>query len=358
LLIGAKILSGIDIRAEIKAYYGEELKSSVDLKTSACCSFESIPEHHKAILSQIDDEILARFYGCGSPIPAQLKGCRVLDLGCGTGRDVYLLSKLVGSQGHVIGVDMTEDQLDVAQRHCDAQMKVFGYAKPNVSFKHGLIEDLRAVGIEDNSVDVAVSNCVINLSTDKEQVFKEIYRVLKPGGELYFSDVFSDRRIPAHLGEHRVLIGECLGGALYVEDFRRLMEKVGFIDHRVVSQAPIELKDPELERLAGAIRFNSLTVRAFKLTDTLEDRCEDFGQMAIYKGNEPYHPHRFVLDDHHVFETGKSMAVCGNTAAMLNDTRYAELFDIRGDHSIHFGLFDCGPSAVIAKDNSSTGACC
>ena len=203
-------MTNVDIRQNVQEYYGQDLKSSADLRTSACCSIESVPEHHKAILSQIDDEILSRFYGCGSPIPPALKGKNVLDLGCGTGRDVYLISKLVGAEGHVCGVDMTEDQLDVAKRHVTKQMNTFGFSSANVSFKQGLIEDLSLLGIEDNSMDVVVSNCVINLSTDKEKVFSEIYRVLKPGGELFFSDVFSDRRIPEALSKDRILVESAL----------------------------------------------------------------------------------------------------------------------------------------------------
>lgn len=351
-------MTEMEIREGVKQYYGEELKSSSDLRTSACCSIESIPEHHKTILGQIDDEILSRFYGCGSPIPTGLEGCRVLDLGCGTGRDVYLLSKLVGSHGHVIGVDMTEDQLDVAQRHIGSQMSRFGFAEPNVSFQHGMIEDLGALGLEDNSIDVVVSNCVINLSTDKQSVFEEIFRVLKPGGELYFSDVFSDRRIPEVLTKDRIFVGECLGGALYTEDFRRLMEKVGFVDHRVVSTSAIELKDPVVESMAGMIDFKSLTVRAFKLKDTLEDRCEDYGQVAIYNGKDPYSPHKFILDDHHVFEKGRPVLVCGNTASMLSETRYRQFFEVNGDRSTHFGIFDCGPESKTFSDGNNIGACC
>ena len=94
----------------VKDYYGRELETTEDLKTGACCSMDAIPDAHKAILSEIEDEILEKFYGCGSPIPLALDGKTVLDLGCGSGRDVYLLSKLVGPEGHVIGVDMTDEQ--------------------------------------------------------------------------------------------------------------------------------------------------------------------------------------------------------------------------------------------------------
>ena len=106
-----------DIQASVKDYYGKVLASKNDLKTSACCSTEALPARHKEILSKIDDEVLARFYGCGSPIPTSLEGTVVLDLGCGTGRDVFLAAALVGERGKVIGVDMTEEQLEVARRY-------------------------------------------------------------------------------------------------------------------------------------------------------------------------------------------------------------------------------------------------
>ena len=101
------------------------------------------------------------------------------------------------------------------------------------------------------------------------------------------------------------------------------------------------------------VSFQSKTVRAFKLA--LEDRCEDFGHSAIYKGSVAQHPHTFILDDHHAFERGRPLRVCGNTARMLKDTRYAAHFEISGDTSTHFGLFDCQPSTPSGSDQA---ACC
>ncbi len=339
----------------VKAYYGQILSSNTDLKTNACCTTEAIPQHIKDVLVEIEDEVMARFYGCGSPIPQDLEGCIILDLGCGTGRDVYVASKLTGPSGYVIGIDMTDEQLDIARRNVDAQMARFGYSAPNVDFRKGYIEDLKGAGIADNSVDVVISNCVINLSPDKPAVFSELFRVLKPGGELYFADVFCDRRIPEEVKTDPVLLGECLSGALYMEDFRRLMRSFDCLDYRVVSEAPIEIGDPEIERKIGMVNFTSRTIRVFKL-DTLEDRCEDYGQVAIYKGTIPEAPHAFVLDDHHVFTTGKPMLVCGNTAAMIEETRFGKHFHVIGDRAIHYGLFDCEPAPASAEGSDS--ACC
>ena len=336
----------------VREYYGEVLQSNADLKTSACCSPQALPKHLREVLSQIHPEVCARFYGCGLPIPPVLKGATVLDLGCGSGRDCYLLSKLVGPESRVLGVDMTAPQLEVAHRHRDYHAQAFGYRKSNVEFLLGDIADLRALGIANESVDVVVSNCVLNLAADKRAVLAETFRVLKPGGELYFSDVFADRRIPPDRVCGPVLVGECLAGALYIEDFRRLVAELGCLDARQCAHNPIILEDEEIERKIGMVRFSSITWRVFKLP--LEDRCEDYGQIAIYRGDIPEHPHTFMLDDHHRFETGKPMSVCGNTADMLSHTRYAKHFQVLGDKHVHYGLFDCAPAAVTT---ASTGCC-
>lgn len=344
-----------DIYEGVKDYYGRILQTQKDLQTSACCSIESLPADQRSILKLLDDEITEKFYGCGSPIPPAIEGCRILDLGCGSGRDAYIASHLVGPDGFVLGVDMTEAQLAVARRHRDSQTRRFGYASANVEFRQGFIEDLTRIGIADESIDVVISNCVINLSPDKERVFAEIWRVLKPGGELYFADVFSGRRVPEALRTDPILLGECLGGALYIEDFRRLLARQGWPDYRVVSKRAIALGNAAIETQAGMIDFHSITVRAFKLP-SLEDLCEDYGQTATYLGTIPGHPHRFALDDHHTFIAGKPMLVCGNTAAMVGETRFGRHFRVSGDRQVHYGAFDCAPAAT--KDGNSGGACC
>lgn len=345
-----------EVHASVQDYYGRLLGGRRDLKTSACCPTAATPAHVRAILPRIHPEILERSYGCGSPIPPALEGCTVLDLGCGTGQDCYVLSSLVGADGRVIGVDMTPAQLAVARRHAEHHRRAFGYATGNVEFIDGYIEDLAACGIDDASVDVVVSNCVLNLSPDKPRVFREIFRVLKPGGELYFSDVFADRRLPAAWIDDAELVGECLAGALYVEDFRRLLAAIGCLDARVVTRAPIAVEDESVAAKVGNARFHAATVRAFKLP--LEDRCEDFGQVAFYDGTMPEHPHQFALDDHHLFTVGKPMLVCGNTADMISATRYARHFRVLGDKSAHLGLFDCSVPAGAGGGVTPSGAGC
>ncbi len=340
---------------DVRRYYGEVLRTSADLKTSACCAGDAVPPHLRPLVADVHPEIRERFYGCGLPLPPALAGATVLDLGCGTGRDVYVLSRLVGEHGRVVGVDMTPEQLALASRHRAWHAERYGYARSNVELHAGYVEDLGAVGIADASVDVVVSNCVVNLSPDKPRVFREIFRVLKPGGELYFSDVFADRRIPGALRHDPVLLGECLAGALYHEDFRRLLAAAGCADARVVASTPITLDDPEIARRIGMVTFRSRTIRAFKLA--LEDRCEDYGQVATYLGTIAELPHAFDLDDHHHFETGRPMLVCGNTADMVAHTRYAPHFRVEGDKGTHFGLFDCAPSGTTPAATDG-GACC
>jgi len=140
-----------------------------------------------------------------------------------------------------------------------------------------------------------------------------------------------------------------MAGARYREDYRRIMNQAGWLDFRPLAEHSIEIGNPELDAKLGLIHFCSLTVRAFKL-DSLEDRCEDYGQVACYLGTIPDRPHLFPLFDHHTFVSGKPMLVCGNTAAMLSQTRLSRHLSISGDRAYHFGRFDYAP-------RQTTGCC-
>jgi arsenite methyltransferase len=346
---------------QIKDYYGKVLHGSDDLQTNACCTDTDLPDYIKSALSKVHDEVMARYYGCGLVNPAELKGMRILDLGAGSGRDCYVLSQLVGEGGEVVGVDMTEEQLDVANRHIDYHAEKFGYGASNVRFLKGYIERLDDLDLEDNSFDLIVSNCVINLSPDKQAVLEQAYRLLKPGGEIYFSDVYAGRRIPSHLAEDPVLYGECLSGAFYWHDFVTTAKAAGFLDPRLVEDRPLTIDNPEIEQKVGHIGFYSATYRLFKLPN-LDPQCEDYGQAVIYKGTIDHHPHSYLLDKHHLIETGKVFPVCRNTWQMLHDTRLARHFDFIGDDSTHYGVFEgCGttlPFDTTGGSDESGGGCC
>lgn len=347
----------------VSSYYSETLKSSSDLKTNACCSTAPPPEI-RALLKNVHDEVLDKYYGCGLCIPDELEGLTVLDLGCGSGRDVYVASQLVGPKGRVIGVDMTKEQLDVAEKTKAFHEEKFGFG--NVEFHLGYLEKLEDIKeLKDDSVDVVVSNCVINLCMDKTSVLKNCHRLLKPGGELYFSDVYSDRRVPEHLKKDEVLWGECLSGALYWNDFANLAKSCGFQDPRLVEDSKITVQnDAVLKKTkAAGCEFYSATYRLFKIEE-LEPACEDYGQAVIYKGTIPKNEGGWALDDHHFMETGKVFPVCGNTYRMLKDTRFETHFDFIGTWDVHYGIFEgCGTSLPYASSvegdgGKDGGACC
>jgi radical SAM/Cys-rich protein len=355
---GALVKDGpdFDVKESVKQYYGEELKGITDLKTSACCTLDSIPEHVKNTLPFIAEEIKEKFYGCGSPIPLVIDNLKILDIGCGTGRDTYIMSKLVGANGFVYGIDMTENQIEVARRYVQEQSKRFGYTKSNVAFIHDYIENI-GNHFPEVSLDIVISNCVMNLVEDKEPVIRKIFRILKPGGEFYFSDIYADRRIPEHLRKNHILYGECLGGALYHKDFETIARRSGFSDPRIISKRTVEITNEEIKHLVGNITFYSITYRLWKLTG-LDDNCEDYGHIAVYKGGIPEAPFKFQLDGSHTFEKNRPEKVCGNTALMLSETRFKPYFEIIGSFEEHFGEFrDCGNSAASDTKNDTTGTC-
>jgi len=349
------------VHKSVQDYYGKELTKSEDLKTNACCTMAEPPAHIKAALANVHDEVMAKYYGCGLTIPDHVEGLTVLDLGSGSGRDVYVAAQLVGEQGSVIGVDMTEEQLAVANTHIDYHTDKFGYSKSNVRFINGNIEKLDELGIEKGSIDLIISNCVINLVEDKVKVLKDAFDLLKPGGEMYFSDVYSDRRIPTSLQKDPVLWGECLSGALYWNDFLRAAVSAGFTDPRAMASSPITIENADIQGKVGDIQFFSVTYRLWKI-DGLESDCEDYGQAVAYKGTVDYAPTSFSLDDHHLFPKGKVMPVCGNTYKMLHDTRYADHFDFFGTWDTHYGIFEgCGgamPFADTSTGSTDAVGCC
>lgn len=339
-----------ELRAMLREFYGRVLASSADLEEGTCCTVDT-NARYGSILELVPAEVRSRAYGCGCPIPEDdLAGLTVLDLGSGAGLDAFVVSYLVGPDGFVHGVDMTPEQLDCARRNAPEVARRFGYAAPNTAFHEGFIETADA--IEDDSVDLVISDCVINLSPAKDEVFATFWRVLKPGGELYFSDVYADRRVPRELRDDPRLFAECVGGADYEHDGLDRLRDAGFLDPRIVTRTPMRS-----EVLGQPITFSSLTLRAQKFVEPLDRRCEDYGQLATYDGGIKGSPARYVYDDHHVFEAGRPTPVCRNTARMLAETRLGRYFEVTAPVR-HFGLFDCGPSSMPSSAGEPGGACC
>lgn len=345
-----------DIQNEVKDYYGKELQSSADLKTNACCTLPNYPTFVTNVLKEIHSEVLDKYYGCGLVMPEQIAGARILDLGSGSGRDCYMLSKLVGEKGEVVGVDMTDEQLAVANKHIEFHREKFGFETSNVSFKKGQIENLLELGLKENSFDIVISNCVINLSTDKKAVLDSIYKLLKVGGEFYFSDVYADRRIPQDLINDPVLYGECLSGALYLRDFKYLASAVGFQDIRTVEARELEITNQKVKEKTGDIKFYSITYRLFK-DPSIEPECEDYGQKVTYLGTIEHHPDSFELDEKHVFLKDKVYSVCGNTYLMLKNSRFSDHFKLVGNFEQHLGTYKtCGTTDAEIKVTKTS--CC
>ncbi|KAB1270779.1 Arsenite methyltransferase [Camelus dromedarius] len=254
-----------------ETYYGQVLRKSADLQTNACVTAAGpVPRHIREALKNVHEEVSLRYYGCGLVIPECLENCWILDLGSGSGRDCYALSQLVGEKGHVTGIDMTEGQVEVAKKYMNYHMEKYGFRAPNVTFIYGYIEKLGEAGIKNESYDIVISNCVINLVPDKQRVLQEVYRVLKHGGELYFSDVYASLELPEEIRTHKILWGECLGGALYWKDLAILAQNVGFCPPRLVTANLITVQNKELESVIGKKQQQGLLQlhpKWFKLSD-------------------------------------------------------------------------------------------
>ncbi|XP_044046616.1 arsenite methyltransferase isoform X2 [Siniperca chuatsi] len=319
------------------------------------------------IVDFVSSETMAedkRYYGCGLVVPECLEGCRILDLGSGSGRDCYMLSQLVGEKGHVTGIDMTEDQLEVARTYVDYHMKEFGYKKPNVSFVWGYIEALTEAGLEKSSFDIIISNCVVNLSPDKKRVLAEAHSALKDGGELYFSDIYSNGRLTEEIKNHKVLWGECLGGALWWKDLLRLAEEVGFSPPRLVTASVITVDNKELQDILGDFKFVSATYRLFKVPKGNTKPCQ-----VIYNGSITGVEDSFQFDCQYTFKVDEVVEVDGEVATILSHSRFTEDFFFQPQGG------PCGPCGVKPKagivdpfelvlqlekqsPGSATGGCC
>lgn len=293
----------------------------------------TIPGEAREKLFNVSAEIKNLFHEFGSPMPPLMEGCTALDLCCGSGRDTYLAAQLVGLEGKVIGVEPNAARLAVAEKYLDREMEQFGYDAANVELKVGVPEDLSF--LPDQSVDIVFSNVTFNLSPDKEAYAREVYRVLKQDGEWYFTDVFTDRRIPQELAKDVANRADRLAGAMFVGDFRRLVQSVGFNDPRYLMNWKTPLAAAEQEKY-GDVTFATITVRLLK-SDWTEDVCESYGEVVTYDGSLPDYPDFFLFENNIKFPAGQGFPVCGNVTGLAAHSRYAKVFTVEGDRTTHIG---------------------
>ncbi|TMW67520.1 hypothetical protein Poli38472_011140 [Pythium oligandrum] len=336
-----RLLEAQQVYDSVKEYYGNRLQRSSEVMLTGRGVMTSFHPYIAQIVAKIPNDVLNRYYGCGLPVPLGIEGMRVLDLGCGTGRDSFIASALVGARGYVFGVDLTPHQVEIAERNVAEFTIAMGYRQPNMRFVEGQIEFLDKVGIGARSIDLAISNSVLNLSAHKEQAMKEVLRVVRPGGEFQISDIFVSRRLPESVRKHDLLHSECIGGALYVEDFKRICRQIGFGEPREVSRTPVEIKNGAYADMVGLAKFYSITFRCFKVPHMESGDCEeDYGHVATYLGTIPGQPHGYHLDSTHFFESLRPVRVGGNTAAVLKHSWLKKYFNVHGDWNVHFGRFE------------------
>ncbi|KAJ1882155.1 hypothetical protein H4R99_003536 [Coemansia sp. RSA 1722] len=333
----------------VKTYYGKVLASSKDLKTSACTAASRPPAKIMSIISQIPDAVTSKFYGCGNPIPLGIDGKDVLDLGSGSGRDCYIAAALVGANGSVTGIDMTDEQLETARENISEYADTLGY-QPQMRFLTGYIEMIQEAGVPDESVDICISNCVVNLSPNKKLVLEGVYKALRAGGEFYFSDVYADSQLDEKVRTHDVLLGECIGGALFVDEFEDMAKNIGFATPHVLSATHIQIHDDELLQLVGQTKFYSITYRLFKPNHIPLDITADQQVAAVtYHGGIEGSEEKYVFDADNVFEKNVSAIVAVDTAALMAQSWVAGFFTFKSLAAQGTVAKQATPTAVLMQ---------
>jgi MoaA/NifB/PqqE/SkfB family radical SAM enzyme/SAM-dependent methyltransferase len=239
-------LPGHDIHTQVNRFYSQAaVEVREDILNPVC--------YPEPMVAHIPEEMRYRSYGCGSPVPDAgiREGETVVDLGSGTGIECFIAAKMTGPRGQVIGIDMGDTMLALSEKAKKHVVKNLTY--DNISFKKAFLESLP---LENDSVDLVVSNCVLNLSPDKRRVFQEIFRVLKPGGRMVVSDITYDQYLPLEIKYNEKLRGECLGGALRYHDLFGLHNDIGFSQSSIVSGYPY--------RTVKEYDFYSITYHAVK----------------------------------------------------------------------------------------------
>ncbi len=330
-------MDSLDVEKVVRERYSQGAAARRD---ALCCPVQ----YDQRYLDAIPREVLDRDYGCGDPTADIAPNEHVLDLGSGAGKVCFIAAQIVGSCGHVIGVDANSEMLALARRSIAEVSARLGFS--NIEFRRGRIEDLAtdldavddwlrrnpvadadgfdrlndfieaqrrtAPLVADDSIDAVVSNCVLNLvrESNKPRIFKEIYRVLKRGGRAVISDIVSDEPVPAHLRNDPELWSGCVSGAMQQGAFLAAFEAAGF--HAI----EILKRDAQPWRTVEGVEFRSITVRAMK---GKEGPCWDCSQAVIYRG-----PWRKVEDDDgHTLVRGQPMAVCEKTFRIYTSEPYA-----------------------------------
>lgn len=332
-------------------------------------------------LSHIPERILSVDYGCGDPTRYAEEGDTVLDLGSGSGKHCFMMARKVGPNGHVIGIDKTPQMLELSRGAVDEVTTALDYPKPMVEFRRGHIENLCwgldrleelstehppttyenldaiATSLESEplvaseSVDLVVSNCVLNLVEDhrKPQLFRELHRVLRRGGRAIISDIVAARDVPAEMKEDERLWTGCISGAMRRDRFLQAFLDAGFYG--------VEELSSFFWQKEGGIHFYSVTIAAYK---GKEGPCWETYRNAFYRG-----PFSAVEDDDgHRYERGVPAAVCEKTANILSRPPYAGHFLVSkalADESEHIP-FDCSgttrgtvPDDIREKMDHDTG---
>lgn len=337
-------MSEVSLRVEdaVRNRYAQGARSA---QPDLCCPASSDPK----LLASIPEEVLERDYGCGDPTRHLRPGDTVLDLGSGAGKICFLASQAVGQAGKVIGVDVNDAMLEIARRNSPEAARRIGYG--NVEFRKGRIQDLQldlelldrwlkdhpvrsaedlggleaAIArlresqpmIADDTIDVIVSSCVLNLvrAEDKQQLFAEMFRVLRCGGRAVISDIVSDEDIPAHLQADLDLWSGCISGAFREDRFLEAFEEAGFYGVTILE------RQQEPWRTVEGIEFRSMTVAAYKGKEGL---CLDRRHAVVYRG-----PFRQVEDDDgHKIRRGERTAVCEKTFGIYSREPYRAHFEL------------------------------
>jgi len=290
---------------------------------------------HEDLRTFIPEPVLKVSYGCGTPVgltTVQL-GETVLDIGSGGGIDCFEASRRVGATGSVIGIDMTDEMLSMARTHAPTVAANLGYPQSNVNFRKGFAD---AMPVDANTIDLIVSNCVINLAPDKSNVFSEMFRVLKPGGRFTVSDIVADQPVPNYLIFDKEKWGDCLSGALPLTHYWGGLRKAGFRGIHQVTFIPW--------RVIDGIHFLSVTLTGYKLPD---QEPNDHPSFATFKG-----PFSRVVDEFGCsFVRGVPQPIDSSTATLLQSLPYKDLF-ILSEKPVELSPQDRGWSAVLPEETA------